>query len=137
MQNTYDLFSGNELQVAEKIQQRRLQLLIHSCIYYEFNQNLISDKQWDEWARELRTLQLEYPDISENVIWYEAFRDWDASTGAFLPIKDPWVVEKASKLLGKSLTKNVKSPERIPIVKVQKLTISDKKGKKVSALRLF
>ena len=45
MQNTYDLFSGNELQVAEKIQQRRLQLLIHSCIYYEFNQNLISDKQ--------------------------------------------------------------------------------------------
>ena len=137
MQNTYDLFSGNELQVAEKIQQRRLQLLIHSCIYYEFNQNLVSDKQWDEWAKELKTLQLEYPDISENVIWYEAFRDWDASTGAFLPIKDPWVVEKASKLLRKSLTKNVKSPERIPIVKVQKSTISDKKGKKVSALRLF
>ena len=54
MQNTYDLFSGNELQVAEKIQQRRLQLLIHSCIYYEFNQNLISDKQWDEWAKELK-----------------------------------------------------------------------------------
>ena len=94
MQNTYDLFSGNELQVAEKIQQRRLQLLIHSCIYYEFNQNLISDKQWDEWAKELKTLQLEYPDISENVMWYEAFRDWDASTGAFLPIKEVSVVLK-------------------------------------------
>ena len=100
MQKTYKIFSGEDLKIAEKIQQRRLQILVHSCIYYEMNQNLISDKKWDEWARELKKLQEDYPDISRQVEWYAAFIDWDASTGAFLPIKDDWVVRKAKQLLG-------------------------------------
>lgn len=100
MQKTYAIFNGEDLKIAEKIQQRRLQMLIHSCIYYEMNQNIISDKQWDEWARELKKLQEDYPDISRQVEWYDAFIDWDASTGAFLPIKDAWVVRKAKQLLG-------------------------------------
>jgi hypothetical protein len=29
----------------------------------------------------------------------EAFKDWDASTGAFLPLQDPWVIRKAQQLL--------------------------------------
>ena len=99
MNNTYDLFEGDFLKIAETIQQRRYQLLIHSCIYYELNQNLISDKKWDEWARELRDLQNKYPDISKRVTLYEAFKDWDASTGAFLPIKQEWVVCRAKQLL--------------------------------------
>ena len=99
MNNTYDLFEGDFLKIAETIQQRRYQLLIHSCIYYELNQNLISDKKWDEWARELRDLQNKYPDISKRVTLYEAFKDWDASTGAFLPIKEEWVVNRAKQLL--------------------------------------
>ena len=82
--NTYDLFTGKDLEIAELIQQRRYQMLIHSCIYYHLNQNIISDKKWDEWARELRDLQNQYPKISEQVILYDEFKDWDASTGAFL-----------------------------------------------------
>lgn len=97
--NTYDIFQDEQLNIAEKIQQRRLQLLVHSCIYYEMDRNIISDKKWDEWARELLSLQKEHPDISEQVIWYDAFKDWDASTGAFLPLKDAWVVKKAKSLL--------------------------------------
>ena len=97
--NTYDEFEGDFLKIAETIQQRRFQLLVHSCIYYELNQNLISDKKWDEWARELRDLQNKYPDISSRVILYEDFKDWDASTGAFLPIKQPWVIQRAKWLL--------------------------------------
>lgn len=100
MQKTYAIFNGEDLKIAEKIQQRRLQMLVHSCIYYEMNQNIISDKQWDEWARELKKLQEDYPDISRQVMWYAAFSDWDASTGAFLPLKDEWVVKKAKWLLG-------------------------------------
>lgn len=100
MINTYDLFSSKELQIAEKIQQRRLQLLIHSCLYYDMDTNLISDRQWDIWARELVQLQKDYPDISAKVIWYDAFADWDASTGAFLPLKDEWVVNKARQVAG-------------------------------------
>lgn len=75
-------------------------MLVHSCIYYHLNQNVISDKQWDEWARELRDLQNQYPKISEQVTLYDYFKDWDASTGAFLPITEPWVIAKAKILIG-------------------------------------
>ena len=98
--NTYDLFTGQDLQIAEKIQQRRYQMLVHSCLYYHLNQNIISDKQWDAWARELRDLQNQYPEISKQVTLYEYFRDWDASTGAFLPITESWVIVKARQVAG-------------------------------------
>ena len=103
MKRLYDIFTGVDLKVAEKIKQRRLQLLVHSCIYYNLNKNIISDKKWDEWAKELLALQNQYPEISKQVDYYEAFADWDASTGAFLPLKDEWVVMKAHKLLHKTL----------------------------------
>ena len=103
--NTYDLFTGEELEIAELIQQRRLQLLVHSCIYYHLNTNIISDKKWDEWAKELKTLQEQYPDIAKQIMWYDAFKDWDASTGAFLPIKDEWVLRKAHLICKKSIIK--------------------------------
>lgn len=105
---TYEIFTGDELIIAEKIQQRRLQLLVHSCIYYEMDRNIISDMQWDKWAKELLQLQTDYPDISKQIIWYDAFKDWDASTGAFLPLKDKWVVNKAKIIAGVSKKKVVK-----------------------------
>lgn len=90
---------GMNQKIMDKIQQRRLQMLVHSRIYYKLNNNIISDKQFDEWARELVELQKDYPEESKNVIWYEAFKDWDASTGAFLPLDDPWVIRKANQVL--------------------------------------
>ena len=74
---TYELFQGEELNIAEKIQQRRLQMLIHSCIYYEFNRNVISDRQFDIWAKELVQLQKDYPEIAKQVDWAEAFEGFD------------------------------------------------------------
>lgn len=100
MEPTYNLFDGPELAVAEKILQRRAQMLVHSCLYYEMDINIISDKQWDTWARELKQLQTDYPEISKEVRWYEYFEDWDASTGAFLPLKDEWVIKKAKQICG-------------------------------------
>lgn len=95
---TYEMFSGNDLEIAELIQQRRIQMLVHSCLYYNMDTNLITDKKWDEWARELVKLQRDYPEISEKVSLYEEFKDWDASSGAFLPLDDPWVIRQANKL---------------------------------------
>ena len=97
--SAYELFSGEELKIAEKIQQRRYQMLIHSCIYYKLSSNYISDHQWNEWAHELADLQNQYPDISKEVTLYEYFTDWDGSSGAFLPLDLPWVIQKAQKLL--------------------------------------
>lgn len=97
---TYEIFKDeHELQVAELIQQRRLQMLVHSCLYYELDTNLITDKTWGDWAKELAQLQVEYPNISAQVIWADAFKDWDGTTGAFLPLHDEWVMQKAHQLL--------------------------------------
>lgn len=100
MKHNYDIFKGDDLAIADLILRRRQQLLVHSCIYYNMDRNLISDRQWDMWARELRQLQEDHPYISEQVEWYDAFKDWDASSGAFLPLKDSWVINKAHQLLG-------------------------------------
>ena len=99
MKKTYELFTGEDLKIAELIQQRRYQMLIHSCIYYVLNNNIISDKQWDEWARELQALQQKYPNISQQVVLSEHFKDWDATTGEFLPIRESWVINLANRIL--------------------------------------
>lgn len=113
--NTYS-YAGKELEIADLIKRRRLQLLIHSCIYYELNDNIISDKKWSEWAIELAELQLKYPTISKTIVFADDFLDWDGSSGAFLPLTNEWVMQTAQHLLfikSKSKTKSIKkSKER-------------------------
>ncbi len=102
-------FSKDELEIAQLIQRRRLQLLIHSRLYYELNTNLVADSEFDRFAYELVALQKKYPEISSRVVFAEAFEDWDGSTGAFLPLNDPWVVYKTKRLLGGSQDEKSKS----------------------------
>ena len=111
--NTYDIFNGQELVIAEKIQQRRLQILVHSCIYYELNTSIITDQQWDTWAKELVSLQKQYPKIAEQVIWQDAFKDFDGSTGFNLPVKDAWVMRKAAQLAKRGITKKDEKPKPV------------------------
>lgn len=84
--------------IEEKIKQRRLQMLIHSYIYYELDKNIIDDSTWDKWAIELVKLQQENPIASKKVIYYEQFKDWDGSSGAFLEF-DNKIKKKAEYLL--------------------------------------
>lgn len=97
----YNLQRGNENKppVYYEIKQLRLQMLIHSCIYYHLNDNIISDIEFDKRARKLAALQKQYPQISESVIWAEEFRNWDGTTGYDLPLRDPWVLNKAQQIL--------------------------------------
>lgn len=89
-------------------------MLIHSCIYYKLNDNYISDTQWNEWAYELEQLQSQYPTISEKVTLYEYFKDWDGSSGAFLPLDLPWVVKKAQDLLAyRENSKSIILPQKV------------------------
>ena len=85
--------------IAAKIQQRRYQILVHSLLYYELDINLVSDAKWAEWGKELAELQSVYPDISSRVIFAEAFKGFDGSTGFHLPYKDEQVVNIAYRLL--------------------------------------
>lgn len=83
------------MDVRELILRRRRQLLVHSVIYYRFNENLISDRQWTEWALELEELQKKYPKEAAEVEWAEAFKDFTHSTGYNLPLEDPWANRQA------------------------------------------
>lgn len=84
--------------IEEKIKQRRLQMLVHSYIYYELDKNIIDDSTWDKWAMELVDLQTKYPKESKNVEYYEQFKNWDGSTGADLKF-DNKIKQRAERLL--------------------------------------
>lgn len=85
--------------IAAKIQQRRYQILVHSLLYYEMDINFVTDAKWAEWAKELVSLQSAHPDIASRVIFAEAFKGFDASTGFNLPYRDEQVVNIAYRLL--------------------------------------
>lgn len=85
--------------IAELLNRRRRQILVHSVIYYKMNENLISDSTWSKWATELEELQAKYPNIAAKVPYAEEFREFDHSTGMNLPLDDPWAINKARQLL--------------------------------------
>lgn len=85
------------------IKRRRLQLIVHSCLYYRFNVNLISDFQYDNWAKELAKLHSEYGVIKINC--YDSyFNDWifdfgKTYTGFKLPINNNEIIAICESLL--------------------------------------
>lgn len=85
--------------ITELINRLRRTILVHSVIYYELNDSIISDHRWSEWAMKLVELQNEYPDIAARCVYAEAFKDFDGSTGFNLPLDDPWANHKARQLL--------------------------------------
>ena len=96
--NTYDIFTGKDLEIAQLIQRRRLQILIHSYAYYELDANLIPDTTWNKWAVELVKMQNNYPEIADKVTYSEQFSGWDGSSGAFFKYDDQ-TIKKAELLL--------------------------------------
>lgn len=135
MKRTYEIFSGEDLKIAELILRRRLQMLVHSYIYYEKDDNIVSDQQWSKWAVELVQLQEKYPDIAEQVEWADAFEDWDASTGAFLPLKHPTVVRIGDYLL--AMHKGPKGESNVSTKKKTSAPAQAPKAKKTARKSLF
>ena len=107
----YKIFSGEELKIAELIQRRRLQMLVHSYMYYKMDESIIDDYTWSMWAVELVKLQKDYPEIEKAVPFRDGFESWDGSTGAFLPLDKPWIKKKAYYLLDKRM----EIPQIVPL----------------------
>jgi hypothetical protein len=82
--------------VEELTKRRRMQMLLHSCLYYELNENIISDETYDKWATELAEL---LPESTYTDRFDQYFEGWDGSTGMHLPLRDPWVHSRALMLL--------------------------------------
>lgn len=117
--------------ISEKIQQRRLQILVHSYIYYELDQNIISDAQWSKWANDLVELQKKYPKEAESVMYADKFKDFDGSTGMDLAYFDDFIVNRANYLLSMKntlkSTGNSKKSVSKTVLKASKQAPSKKK----------
>lgn len=74
-------------------------MLIHSCMYYEMDESIVSDHKWQEWADELENLQTANPDQCKIEFFDFEFKDWTGATGNHLPLRDPWVVGKTKQIL--------------------------------------
>lgn len=86
-------------EISERISQRRRQVLVHSIIYYKYNDSIISDSKWTEFAKELLDLQNQYPEIAANCVYHDDFIDFDCSSGYDLPLDDPYANSIAQRLL--------------------------------------
>lgn len=93
-----DCPEGLNEEVYLLIRRRRLQMLVHSHLYYRLDSNVLTDKQFDKMAYELRDIQKQYPAESEACDLAEDFKDWDGTTGFHLPYY-PWVHDIAQTLL--------------------------------------
>lgn len=85
--------------IPEKIRQRRAQMLVHSCLYYEMDTNIVDDHTWQRWADELTELQNEYPEHCKIKFFDREFHGWNGSSGYHLPLRNEWVYNKALTIL--------------------------------------
>lgn len=86
-----------DIVVKDRIIHLRRMLLVHSCIYYGLDKNLISDDKWQELADELTRLQTDNPNLV--IEFYDnEFKDWNGSTGFHLP-RNEWILDKAQQLV--------------------------------------
>ena len=85
--------------IQELIQRRRLQLLVHSFLYYQLNENIIDDSTYDRWSKELVDLTEKYPVLAQMVIYHKEFESFDGSSGFDLPYHHPAIQSRARKLL--------------------------------------
>lgn len=75
-------------------------MLVHSCIYYRFDTNIVSDFDYDRWVNELMELQRKYPEIAQQCVYQEDFQNLDETTSGFnIGHSRPEIVRKAQYLL--------------------------------------
>lgn len=108
------------------MRQLRLNLLVHSYIYYHLDDSLISDHQWQACADELAERQKTF---TRRIGCYDdAFKDWTGSTGFHLPV-DAWVRQKASYLL--RLFGRTPAPQQPPTIKRKALAPASQPRKSI------
>lgn len=71
-----------ELSLQEYINWLQRFIIVHSYIYYECDNNVISDKHYDDMARELVMYKNDYPEEWRNSEYFKQFGgDYDGATG--------------------------------------------------------
>lgn len=74
--------NNNKIGKQEYIDFLQRFIILHSYIYYELNNNVISDKKYDEKSKELVRYKNEYPELWKNSMYYKQFGDeYNGATG--------------------------------------------------------
>lgn len=70
-------------ETPERIELRKkwLQVCLHSIIYYRYDNNIWTDQQWDETAREVVKLKNENPGLVNSMPFRNDLKVFDGSTG--------------------------------------------------------
>lgn len=79
----------------QKINQRERQLLVHCCIYYDLNKNIISDDKYDSWSFELDSLIKNNPEDFKKSAYYDDFKSFNPSSGYYLNYSHPEIIRVA------------------------------------------
>ena len=68
---------------SNKLKMSALQrwVLVHSIIYYELDNSVVSDKMFDDNAKQLVRMQNEFSDEANDTDYWYVFYDFDGSTG--------------------------------------------------------
>lgn len=103
MNKQLNLFEQNNIDdIKSEMLRRRKQILVHSCLYYQFNTNLIEDWQYDKIARRLAELQIAHSEISNNLGYHDkefkGFGEDHCYSGFNLSRNSPEVVTTAERL---------------------------------------
>ena len=66
----------------EKVNYLQRRVIVYSLMYYELNENCVSDKVYDEVSKKLISLQNELSEEEfKNTTYYYAMYDFDGTTG--------------------------------------------------------
>ncbi|MDQ0976657.1 hypothetical protein QFZ31_006709 [Neobacillus niacini] len=85
--------------MIEWANRRQRQILVHSFLYYQLNESIISDHTFDQWSKELAKWIKENPDQFKMTVYYDGFKEFDGSSGYDLPYSIPDIQNTGYKLL--------------------------------------
>lgn len=71
-----------ELTIQDRIDFLQRYIIVHSYIYYELDNNIISDKEYDAKSKELVKYKNDYPELWKTSEYYPQFgSDYNGATG--------------------------------------------------------
>ena len=67
--------------IQSKMESLQRWLIVHAHIYYNYNNNVVTDKMWDDNAYQLVDMKKQYPKTYKKTFYYPVMNDFDGSTG--------------------------------------------------------
>ena len=92
-------------ELLEWMNRRERQLLVHSFLYYQLNENIISDHTFDLWSKELAKAIIDHPETFKQSVYADGFKNFDGSSGYDLPFHLPEIQNTGYRLLKLRSTK--------------------------------